>query len=595
MAHSARVSYSIDLNDYCAHIFIVTMHIEGASKNQRLSMPTWTPGSYMIREFAQHVMSIEAKDDGRITSVVKTNKNTFEVGNASRDVTVTYRVYGFDSSIRAAFLDDKQAFFNGTALFFRPVGLDVLRYNVALSRPLSNTCASWQVACNMRKVDCDASGFGSYFAENYDELVDHPFQISAMKRLPYVAHGIPHEMVLVGDVASFDEARLTRDLSAMCENQITLFGAAPFSSYLFITRLEDGAYGGLEHRNSSMLLSSPYVLPKNSMKEPDSHYKSFLGLCAHEYFHAWNIKSLKPPELVTIDYDQECYTHMLWIFEGITSYYDDLCIRRAGLISMASYLDILAKNYSRLLKCPGRLLQSVADASFDAWIKFYRPNENSLNAQTSYYLKGSLIGLLLDLSIRLSSTTSLDDVMRKLFAQFGDGKGVSEEDFFGMLADVTGMNVTEFRRDYIYGTKDLPLLPMLQQFGVESTLLGDEHAIDDKTKMNAYLGMKLRIDDHARATVSTVEAYGPAMKAGMSPYDEIIAINGRRLDSPNWTDLLGSLRPLVPAEILFSRRRVIYTCEVVPDEIPQKICKLSVKNELPELERERLQQWAGPV
>ncbi|HXW52696.1 MAG TPA: peptidase M61, partial [Myxococcota bacterium] len=527
------MQYSVDLKQFQAHIFTVKMTTDSAKANQLLSLPTWAPGSYMVREFSQHILSVKAFSGGAPVEVSKTNKNTYQLKNRGSSVTVCYEVYAFDPSIRAAFIDDTQAFFNGTSLFFRPHGLEDAHFLLNLVKPEALSLAGFEVATTMPAVDRDQAGFGTYQAFSYQELVDYPCQISKMTRLKFSVGNIPHQMVLVGDVRAFDEKRLVNDLSAVCQQPIALFGdEVPFDRYLFIARFEENGHGGLEHRNSSMLLSTPYGLPKAGMGEPDSHYRNFLGLCSHEYFHAWNVKSLKPSNFVTYDFDHECYTTMLWIFEGLTSYYDDLLVKRAGLVSLSSYLELLSKNYSRLLKNKGRFIQSIAESSFDAWIKFYRPNENSLNTSVSYYLKGGFIGLYLDLLIRCQSNhrLSLDNVIKTALDRFGNNRGIEESQFFDLLAEVGQIDVNALKQKYIYGTEDLPLKDLLNKFAIDFSLTADEMSLDDRIRMSASLGVKLRFDDNGRALISFVEYGGPAMQAGLSPHDEIIALNNIRLD-----------------------------------------------------------------
>jgi predicted metalloprotease with PDZ domain len=586
------VHISVDMSNNCAHLFNVTMVIDNAAINQTLLMPVWTPGSYMVREFAQHIVSISAEQNGQPILVAKTNKNTFMVENTHNNITITYQVYGFDTSIRAAYLDDRQGFFNGAALFLRPSGLEDARFFLTVIRPPHRNWADAQVASNLKPLDTDMCGFGTYVAESYESLIDHPFQISTMKRLSFNAAGIPHEMVLVGDVRPFDEERLTKDLSRLCETQVALFNGAPFSSYLFIARFEEGGHGGLEHNNSTMLLSSPYCLPKKGLGEADTHYRNFLSLCSHEYFHAWNVKKLKPKNFVRYNLDQECYTTMLWIFEGITSYYDDLLVRRAGLMSVPAYLDLMGKNYTRLLKNKGRAVQSLAESSFDAWIKFYRQNENSLNSSVSYYLKGSFVALYLDLTIRHQSghALSLDEVMRSALKKYGGDVGLVEQDFFATLREF-GVETERFKKDYVYGTCELELGPLLDKFGVSFSVVRDEFCLDEKIKMSAFLGMKLKFDDNDRGVVGHVEQDAPAMRAGLCPFDEIIAVNKTRLDSHNASDLLGLVTTESPVEILYSRKKSIRHTLVTPAELPVRVSKFSLKTAATEQEQVGLVRW----
>lgn len=577
---SNAVYISVNLCKNLAHFFEITITMSQASPRQRLSMPTWTPGSYLMREFSQHIVSIDAFEEERPIGINKVSKNCFELANEGRKLVLRYVVYAFDSSIRAAFLDDQQAYFNGTSLFMRPHGFEEASFVVNIEKPKALRCDQWQVATGMDVLDVDAQGFGRYSAKGYEALVDYPFQISTMKRLPFTVGITPHEIVLVGDVRPFDEDRLLRDLQSICKEHIAMFGGKPpFLNYLFIARFEEGGAGGLEHRNSTMLIASPHVLPKQGIVESDPNYRQFLGLCSHEYFHAWNVKRLLPKEFVPFNFDQECYTTMLWLFEGITSYYDDLALLRAEVISLENYLEILSKNYSRLLKIRGRSVQSLAESSFDAWIKFYRQNENSANTTVSYYLKGSFVGLMLDLIIRQRSSgkRSLDDVMLKAFQLHGDGSGISESEFFALVSDIGDINTDEFSQRYIYGREELPLSELLMDFGVEFSKSSDEFSLDEKTKMGAHVGMKIRLDDHNRAHVSFVEQDGPAMEAGISPHDEIIAVDSIRIDQHTFADVLGSLKPEKSASLLIARKKVVRVLELMPRPLNLTLCKFSAK------------------
>jgi predicted metalloprotease with PDZ domain len=585
------INISLDLSNYSAHLIKVIMVLNNAVPKQKISMPVWTPGSYMVREFAQHIVTIEAKENEELIEVRKINKNTFILDNKLSHVTISYQVYAFDSSIRAAYIDNLQCYFNGTALFFLPADMLDKEYTLTIHAP-----SSWQgvqVASNLKKIDVDSNGFGTYLATSYNDLVDHPFQISAMRRLNFMVDKIPHELVLTGDIRSFDEEKLVKDLSKLCKSHFDLFsGQAPFSSYVFIARLEEGSHGGLEHQDSSMLLASPYCLPRKSLEEPDNNYKNFLSLCSHEYFHAWNVKKLRPRNFLSYDYDQECYTNLLWLFEGITSYYDDLQVHRSGLILLNSYLDIVSKNITKLLKTKGRKVQTLADSSFDAWIKLYRPNENSQNSSVSYYLKGALVALMLDLLIRLNTNNraSLDVVMRQALEKFGHD-GISEADFFALVAAIGGIDVNWFKQSFIYGTKELELTPLFDKFGISLVLSKDEMFTDDKTKMTAFLGAKIKFDDRGQGIITFVEQGSPAMLAGLCPNDEVIGINNIRLDTANVSDLLLSMNAGQILSITYGRKKNIKYTQLIPDELPIRVCKLFIKKQLALEEKRNLSCW----
>lgn len=570
---SKKITYQLSLEQKNAHIFAVKMKIEGAQKNQSLSLPRWTPGSYMIREFAQHIISIKAFENGQEIKCDKINNNSWEISNTGECVELEYQVYGFDSSIRAAFIDNQQAFFNGTALFLRAETLENAQHELVINKPKES---SFELATTMPAAEIDNAGFGEYFAASYEELVDYPVQISKMKRLKFTAAEIPHEVVLVGDIRDFDEQRLTKDLSKLCESQIKFFGQAPFKKYLFIARFEENNYGGLEHRNSSMLVVAPNTLPKVGLKEPDKNYRLFLGLCSHEYFHAWNIKSIKPKEFVPYDLNNETYTNMLWVFEGITSYYDDLFLVRAGLISEQSYLELLSENINKLNRNLGRLNQSLYDASFDAWIKFYRPHENSSNTNTSYYLKGSLLALYLDrfIASKTKGQKSLDDVVKSVYGKYGQERGVSNEQWLFEIEATTGCFVPDFEANYIRGLKEIPLREIFCENGVEYSEKDDDNFADDKTLLKAHIGFKIQFDDRQRGLISFVELNSPAMEAGLSFGDEIIAINGRRLEASNWSDLALFFEPGSVCEIIYSRKKQIFKTSLKPSNLLRRKCIL---------------------
>lgn len=589
---NSRINLSLDLANYRSHLIGVDMIINEASHQQKISLPVWTPGSYMIREFSQHIISINAKENEEVIGISKINKNTFMLDNKHHQIKISYQVYAFDNSIRGAYLDHKQCYFNGAALFFMPHGMLAKEYTLTINEPLS--WFNCEVASNLTKIDVDERGFGTYLAKNYDELVDHPFQISPMKRLKFYVNNIPHEMVMVGDIRPFDEARLTNDLLKLCQSYLVIFsGKAPFSSYMFITRLEEGGHGGLEHQNSSMLLASPYSLPKKNAEDIfNNNYKNFLSLCSHEYFHAWNVKKLRPRNFLSYDYDQECYTTLLWLFEGITSYYDDLQLCRSRLISLPSYLDIIGKNITKLLRNYGRNLQSLADASFDAWIKFYRPHESSQNLSISYYLKGSLVALMLDLLIRSHSNhkSSLDMVMKNALDKYGFD-GILASEFLALIFDISGLDVDWFSQNFIYGTKELDLAPLLEEFGIALLFSKDDIFTDDKTKMQAFLGLKIRLEDKNQSIISFVEQNSPAMLAGLCPNDEIIAINNTRLDASNISELLSSIIPNQSISITYSRKKHLDETKVLALELPLRIGKLLLKKPLTLSQKQNLHSW----
>jgi predicted metalloprotease with PDZ domain len=591
----APVHIIVDMSAMKAHIYTITLIMSDADKKQQLFLPTWTPGSYLIREFAQHIVSIKAWEHNQEIDISKINKNTFEVNNNTNNIIINYEVYAFDSSIRAAFIDDQQAFFNGSSLFLCPIQKENSEFIITIKNPHQDSPKIWEVATSMPVLDVDNQGFGSYKAMTYEELIDYPVQIGNLLTLSFEASGIKHDLVLVGDIRPFDHERLIKDLRALCEKQNRLFGTI-FNKYLFIARFEEGAHGGLEHRNSSMLLATPYALPRRKLEEPDSAYCNFLSLCSHEYFHAWNIKRLRPKNFLRYNLQEESYTTMLWLFEGITSYYDDYILRKSNIISAENYLNIIAKNYTKLLRNRGRFIQSLAQSSFDTWIKFYRPNENSQNSTVSYYLKGSFVGLLLDLMIRSHSHNkkSLDDLMKEAFMRHG-AEGINEKEFFELFKNhgVSASIIDEFVANFIYGTCELPLAPYFSSFGLDVNYLADEQSIDDKTKSKAYWGMKIKFDDHHRAVINYIDSDGPAATAGLSCFDEIIAINNIKLDQHNIADLLGSINAQEIVRIALIRKKKLHFYHLSPVNNHLNLCKITLKQAPSEIEKEARISWLG--
>ncbi|MCI0355691.1 MAG: hypothetical protein L0099_11725, partial [Acidobacteria bacterium] len=364
-----------------------------------------------------------------------------------------------------------------------------------------------------------AQGFGHYHAGGYLELIDHPGLMGELTHIPFEASGIPHQIVLCGRQQA-DAARLAQDLSRICAEHIALFGAPlPIQRYLFLTRVLHKGYGGLEHGESSSLICDRDDLPRPGQPELSSGYRSFLGLASHEYFHLWNVKRLRPPAFATADLVQEAYTRDLWAYEGVTSYYDDLALARAGVIAVPEYLDLLAQAATRLWRTPGRGRQTLAEASFDTWIKFYRPDENSPNSQISYYNKGALVALCLDLKLRLltDSQRSLDDVMRALWQRYGaSGRPVPEAELERIAAESAASDLSEFFDAMLRGTSDPPLAELLPQFGIECRLRTAQSEADTggrvaEAKLMVPVEMGLRFSsERGRMVITHVLTGGPA-------------------------------------------------------------------------------------
>ncbi|HWH73492.1 MAG TPA: peptidase M61, partial [Methylibium sp.] len=378
-----------------AHQFRVTLTVPAPAAEQRLALPVWIPGSYLVREFARHLSGLTAEQGGHAVPLEQLDKSTWLARCRGRGaLTVSWRVYAYDNSVRAAWLDTQRGFFNGTSLFLRVEGREAEPQRLELGA----LPRGWEVATALRAV-----GPRRWEAADYDELVDHPVELGRFWRGSFEARGVPHEFVVAGALPSFDGERLLADAKRVCEAQIAFWHGRRkphFDRYVFLLNAVEEGYGGLEHRASTALIANRRDLPRRGIAAQGEGYTTLLGLISHEYFHTWNVKRLRPAEFARYDYGGENYTELLWFFEGFTSYYDDLLLRRCGLLDDARYLKLVAKTLNQVLGTPGRKQQSVAQASFDAWTKYYRPDENTVNATVSYYTKGSLVALALDLTLR---------------------------------------------------------------------------------------------------------------------------------------------------------------------------------------------------
>ena len=505
--------YQIEFDDYRQHLIHVTLRFV-ADPTQVLSLPTWIPGSYLIREFSKHIESVRAYDEeGRLLEIQKFEKNKWRLFNTDHElITVEYDVYAYDLSVRGAYVDQTRLYVNPACACLGLEGQEDKAVEVELFLP--DELKHFQLATGMASKSLVKGRF-TLKAKNYAELIDAPFELAEQTRFSFEANGIPHEFVVSGKHA-MNAARMQQDIEKICATEISMFGSAPFSNYTFMTMATANSYGGLEHPNSTSLISPREDLPKaNEPEEPSEDYQRFLGLCSHEYFHSWLVKFIRPENFVNYDLNKEGYTSLLWIFEGFTSYYDDLILLRSGVISQASYIKLLKTQIDRYLQNPGRFVQSVSESSFDAWVKFYRQDENSNNAGTSYYNKGCLVALCLDLGLRLRGS-SLDALMRKLYENAQKGIQVHERTIVELCNELTGDNWIEQINHLINTTDELPLDQLFPEFGLSYSLKNDK---------SLPLGLKL-VDKPEGVLVQSARRDGAAAQAGLSAHDVIIAIDG---------------------------------------------------------------------
>ena len=522
-----------------AHLYRVTCTVEDPDPSgQRFVLPAWIPGSYLIREFARQVVSIRAESRGRPVALKKLDKHTWGAQPVAGPLMVSCEVYAWELSVRGAHLDATHAFFNGACMFLRVLGWESAPCELEILRPRGARYRNWRVATAMPRKSAKPYGFGGYVAADYEELIDHPVEMGEFTLASFRACGVPHAIAISGRHRA-DLARLRRDLKRLCEQHIRFFGEpAPVNRYVFLVTAVGEGYGGLEHRASTALLCSRDDLPRAGETEVTERYRTFLGLASHEYFHTWNVKRIKPAAFVPYELDRENYTTLLWAFEGITSYYDDLALVRSGLIGRKDYLELLGRSITTYLRTPGRAKQSVAEASFDAWIKYYRQDENSLNATVSYYGKGSLVALCLDLLIRdgTRGNKSLDDVMRALWLRHGRaGIGIEEDGIERLAEEVTGLKLRRHFDEWLRSTHELPLRALLATHGVDMALRAAESSADkggkparSKTTAGfAMLGVRARAEGNDTKITHVLEG-GAAQEAGLAAGDVVVALDGLR-------------------------------------------------------------------
>jgi predicted metalloprotease with PDZ domain len=572
-----------------AHLFFVELETQGLPPGELLvSMPAWIPGSYMIRDFARNLVSIVAEDPSGSIPVEKLDKQTWRLRPSGGPVFLRYQIYAWELSVRAAHLDRTHAYFNGPTLFLRVHGSEDAPCRVELRPPPGDSYSHWRVVTSLAPVDTDSRGYGIYGADDYDDLIDHPVEMGSFSLIPFSVRGVPHRMAITGRHRA-DEARLELDLARICETHATLFGELPLDRYLFLTTAVGDGYGGLEHRFSTSLLCGRDELPRPGGEPPGRGYRRFLGLCSHEYFHLWNVKRIRPEVFAQNGLEREVHTRLLWAFEGITSYYDELALVRSGCIDEASYLELLAETITRVMRNPGRLVQTVAESSFDAWTKFYKQDENAPNAVVSYYAKGALIALALDLTIRreTGNAKSLDQIMRALWERHGrTGVGVSERGVEHLAAEVTGLDLEGFFEQALDSTEDLDLHGLLGTMGVGLRMRasrGPEDlggVVEDRTQEKVEpprpdLGIRLK-PGVPEPVIGVVLSGGPAEIAGLAPGDTLIALEAIRIQRDRLDDMVAEVAQGEDVRIHAFRRDELMCFRVRPHPAPADTCELRI-------------------
>ncbi|WP_047257965.1 M61 family metallopeptidase [Chromobacterium subtsugae] len=540
MTQSLPVHYSLRPVSPAAHLFEVSLTVTHPAKNgQVFFLPAWIPGSYMIREFSKHISGLSAASAGKPVALRQLAKNRWQADPVKGPLTLSYQVYAYDLSVRGAYLDSERGFFNGTSVFLAAEGYENDACSVDIHAPEGKSYAEWKVATSLPAADVKKkSGFGRYQASSYDELIDHPVELGDFHKVSFKACGVPHEFVVSGRFQG-DLKRLADDTRKICEYQIGMFGKpAPFDRYVFMLFVGKDIYGGLEHRASTALVANRDDLPAPGATEISDGYLKLLGLISHEYFHSWNVKRMKPAVFAPYDLNQEGHTRLLWAFEGITSYYDDLALVRSGLIDEKRYLGLLAETITGVQRGAGRMKQTLEQSSFEAWTKYYRQDENSPNSIVSYYTKGSLAALALDLLIRRDSQgkQSLDDVMRALWAKWlADGKGLEEDEWEKIAIETSGLGLKPFFDLALRSTAELPLAELLASQGIELQFEAAQGGSDRGGVVEAFaakpaplaLGVKTAADAAGVKLVQVLDG-GAAQAAGLSGGDVVVAVDKLR-------------------------------------------------------------------
>ena len=597
-----NVQYTVSLYNPHAHTFKVTLEInEPAKDGQILSLPAWIPGSYMIRDFAKNITTIRAHSNNKPVSLTKLDKSSWQTDALTSPLIVEYEVYAWDLSVRSAHFDMTHAFYNGTSLFLMPHGFENEPSAIAIKKPQDEKYSDWKVTTSLKSTDIDQSGFGLYEATNYDELIDHPVEIGTHSEFDFSVENSQHKMAFTG-VHRASEKRLKQDISKICQTHCSMFGELPeMDKYVFLTMVTGDGYGGLEHRSSTSLMCARDDLPLDTHpEEPDEKYRNFLGLCSHEYFHTWNIKRIKPASFLPYNLSTESYTRQLWAFEGITSYYDELALIRSKVISLDSYLELIGQTITRVLRGKGRLTQTVAESSFDAWTKFYKQDESAPNVIVSYYAKGALLALCLDLTIRIQSDgeKSLDDVMRYLWLNYGKKSiGVPEGQIESIVSDIAGTDLISFFERYLYGVEELPLESLLAEFGITYNLRATT-SVDDKggkaleSNSNQLVSMGARFDEHPQgAKVTHVFKAGSAEEAGLSAGDIIIAINNLKVSKASVEKVATSYEKGTTLLIHAFRRDELYQFKLTLKQAELTTCYLQLNSKADNKQTTMQNQW----
>ena len=524
----AKIHYQIAMSEPQSHLFEVTLTVTNWQQSElNLKMPVWTPGSYLVREYARQIQNFTVENGINRQPLVsqKISKNHWQILTVNiSEIVVRYRVYANELSVRTNHLDATHGYFNGAALFLFIPGYEQKPLQIEIIPPQTD----WQVTTTLPLVPGTSNIF---ISPDFDTLVDSPFEIGKQKIYNFEVLEKPHQLAIWGQ-GNIDPQRLIEDTKKIIQVEADLYGGLPYERYLFLLHLTANNYGGLEHKESCSLIYNRFGF------RTQEKYERFIQLVAHEFFHLWNVKRIRPIELEKFDYEQENYTTSLWFCEGTTSYYDLLIPCWAGIYNQTTFLDAISKDITRLQTIPGRKVQSLSESSFDAWIKLYRRELHSDNNQISYYLKGEIVSLLLDLLIRAkhNNQRSLDDVMVYMWEHFGKPEiGYTSEQLKSVIESVAQTDLTKFFHHCLDTTQELPFEDYLQPFGLRLSIVNED-------KGTPHLGIKVKVEN-GKSIINFVEAGSPAELAGINSKDELLALNGVRVNASSLKERLQDYQP----------------------------------------------------
>jgi predicted metalloprotease with PDZ domain len=557
LLHAANISYEVTMSEPHTHYYEIKMSIKDYKKDYfDIQMPTWSPGSYLIREYSKNVEELIASSNGKQLNIEKVNKNTWRImAQKANNVSIKYKVYAFEMSVRTSFLDASHGYFNGTSMFMLINDLKNTPHELTIT-----PYKEWKkVSTSLPKTS--KKGY-NYIAPNYDVLVDCPVEIGNHIVFDFISAGVLHHVAMYG-VGNYNIDTLIKDMSKITQECTNVFGFNPNKEYTFIIHNLSSGGGGLEHSNSATLQVNRWTYSEDS-------YKGFLSLVAHEYFHLWNVKRIRPIELGPFDYNNENYTTLLWVMEGFTSYYTGLILYRAGYYTKEEYIRRVNSAINNIENQPGNKVQPVAHSSFDAWIKAYSPNENSHNTTISYYSKGNVIGNMLDLMIinATSGEKSLDNVMQYLYNEYysKQNRGFTNKEMQSALETVSGLKLDDFFIKYVNGTETIDYPKILGYAGLSTEIIINNEA---------SLGVST-----SRNKVTRVHRYSSAYEGGLNVNDEILAIEGFRVNG-NINDYIQGRQVGSEINVLISRNNLIqsiifpllkkgYTNYFISDDLNEK-------------------------